>query len=126
MSVFSEQSLKETLLMIIDQPYQKNIDDWLFDAKPNERKGLFIISKIIKHKGERAFKDKLDQKPEGEELSMENAYKRYQKRAMSSTYVDEFCLTVNPVFRYNNILKHKKFDFVSFLLIILDQLLSYY
>lgn len=113
MNEFSELSLKETLNLIIDDKYKKNIDDWLFDAKPNERKGLFVISKIIKYKGEKAFKDKLDQNPEKNELSMENAYKRYQKRAFSSTYTDEFCLSVDPKFKYNNILKYKKFEFVS-------------
>lgn len=113
MQEFSESNLKELCYQIIEPKFQKNITDWLFDARPNERKGLFIISKIIKHKGEMAFKDKLDQKPEQEELSMENAYKRYQKRALTSTYIDEFCLTVDPKFKYNNILKYKKFDFVS-------------
>lgn len=113
MNDFSELSLKETLKLIISSNFQKNIDDWLFDAKPNERKGLFIISRIIRCKGEKAFKDKLDQKPEQEELSMENAYKRHQKRAFSSTYVDEFCLSVDQKFKYNNILKYKKFEFVN-------------
>ena len=67
MDVFSEKNLKETLTLIIDSKFLKNCDDWLFDAKPNERKGLFIISKIIKFKGEKAFKDKLDQIQESDE-----------------------------------------------------------
>jgi hypothetical protein len=112
MNEFSEINLKETLNLIIEEKYKKAIDDWLFDAKPNERKGLFVISKIIKCKGEKAFRDKLDQNVEKTELSMENAYKRYQKRAFSSTYKDEFCLSVDPKFKYNNILKYKKFEFV--------------
>lgn len=113
MEVFSEKNLKELLHKIIKEKYIKNIDDWLFDAKPNERKGLFLISKIINCKGEKAFKSKLDQET-SDELSMENAYKRYQKRAMSSTYIDDFCHTVDPKFKYNNILKFKKFELVSY------------
>lgn len=110
---FTETNLKSILDTIIKPEYKINIDDWLFDARPNERKGLFLISKIIKQKGLKTFNDKLDQKENEEDLTMENAYKRYQKRAFSSTYQDEFCLTVDQKFRYNNILKYKKFDLVS-------------
>lgn len=111
---FSEQNLKELLTTIIKKEYTNSIDDWLFDARPNERKGLFIIGQIIKYKGLKAFQNKLDQAKESEELSLKNAYKRYEKRAFSSTYKEEFCLTVDPKFKYNNILKYKKFDFVNY------------
>lgn len=33
---------------------------------------------------------------------------------MSSTYIDDFCHTVDPKFKYNNILKFKKFELVSY------------
>ena len=111
---FTELNLQKTLEEIIKPQYKKNINDWLFDAKPNERKGLFVISKIIKHKGEKCFRDKLDQTKNDEELTMENAYKRYQKRTYSSSYKDDYFFTCDPKFRYNNILKHTKFDLLNY------------
>lgn len=111
---FTEESLKTLAFDIIKPEYHKHINDWLFDARPNERKGLFLTGQIIKYKGLKTFKNKLDQAVENEDLSMENAYKRYQKRAYSSCYQDEFCLTVDQKFKYNNILKFKKFDFVNY------------
>lgn len=122
---FSEESLQIIMKTIIKPEFACNINDWLFDAKPNEKKGLFIISQIIKYKGLKAFNDKLDQKEESEDLSMTNAYKRYQNRAMSSTYKDEFCMTVDPQFKYNNILKFKKFEFVNYSNTILENYREY-
>lgn len=111
---FSQEKLKSIMNEIIKPDYKRHIDDWLFDARVNERKGVFIVSQIIKYKGLKTFKSKLDQSEESEELTLENAYKRYQKKALCSSYQDEYCHTVDPKFKYNNILKFRKFDFINY------------
>lgn len=44
---------------IIDEKYKSHIEDWLFYAKPTEKKGLYILSKVIKNKGEKMFRFQL-------------------------------------------------------------------
>ena len=38
----SNEELSNLLKQLIDIKYQKNISDWLYYAKPNEKKGLYI------------------------------------------------------------------------------------
>ena len=38
----SNDELGALLKQLIDVKYQKNIPDWLYYAKPNEKKGLYI------------------------------------------------------------------------------------
>ena len=80
----SNDELAALLKQLIDNKYQKNIPDWLYYAKPNEKKGLYILSKVIKHRGEKIFKTQLTKSKEDKndvcKLTMEEAFKRYQKK----------------------------------------------
>lgn len=42
----SNDELKNTLLSIITENFQKHIDDWLYYAKPNERKVKHRLKKF--------------------------------------------------------------------------------
>ena len=55
----TNEELMSLLIPIISPEYNVNIKDWLYYAKPNEKKGLYIISKVIKHKGEKIFRTQL-------------------------------------------------------------------
>lgn len=118
---YSKENLNKILYEVIEPKFQKYCYDWLYDAKPDEKRGLFVMSKIIKYKGQKTFSNKLDKEKEEEDLSLEAAYKRYQKRAQSSSYRDFYGGNVDQKFKYNNILKHKPFEFVRNLTI--DKLL---
>jgi hypothetical protein len=102
------------LLEIIDNRYHNNCSDWLYYAKPNEKKGLYILSKVIKHKGQKIFKTQLLKTKEEEndlnKLTLEEAFKRYQKRQLVSSYADFYGGNVSDKFKYNNILKYKDFE----------------
>lgn len=99
---------------IIAKEYQENISDWIYYAKPNEKKGLFILSKIHKYKGQRMFKTQLsktkDEENDVNNLTLEEAYKRYQKRKNNSSYSDFYGANVDEKYKYNNIFKYKDFD----------------
>ena len=56
---------------IIEEKYKHQIEDWLFYAKPNEKKGLYILSKIIKHKGDKMFRHQL-KKEKNEEIDVKS------------------------------------------------------
>ena len=55
----TNEELMSLLIPIISPEYNVNIKDWLYYAKPNEKNGLYIISKVIKHKGEKIFRTQL-------------------------------------------------------------------
>lgn len=102
------------LLEIIDFKFHPHCSDWLYYAKPNEKKGLYILSKVIKHKGQKIFKTQLVKTKEEEndlnKLTLEEAYKRYQKRKLVSSYTDFYGGNVSDKYKYNNILKYKDFE----------------
>jgi hypothetical protein len=43
------------LLYLIDEKAKNQIEDWLYYAKPNEKKGLFTLHKVVINKGEKTF-----------------------------------------------------------------------
>lgn len=109
-------------MKIIDKKYHGNISDWLYDAKPNEKKGLYILFKVFKYKGQKMFKTQLsktkDEENDVNNLTLDEAYKRYQKRKTNSSYNEFYGANVDEKYKYNNIFKYKEFDKVKFLFFI--------
>lgn len=110
----SDDELRSSLNEIIVHKFKEHIYDWMYYAKPNEKKGLFILSKIIKYKGQKMFKTQLQKSKEEQNditnLTLEEAYKRYQKRKQISSYADSFGSNMDIKYKYNNILKYKDFE----------------
>ena len=110
----SEEELKNILNNIIAHDYKTHISDWIYYAKPNEKKGLFILSKVVKHKGQKLFKTQLNKTKEEEndvnKLTLEEAYKRYQRRKVVSSYSEFYGGNLDQKYKYNNILKYKDFE----------------
>jgi hypothetical protein len=114
----SDERLKQNLDIIIDAKYKNNITDWIYYAKPNEKKGLYILSKVVKHRGQKLFKTQLiktkDEEKDLSKLTLEEAYKRYQKKKNVSSYSDFYGGNVDDKYKYNSILKYKDFANVKF------------
>ena len=76
----SKEELEGLLKTLIVNEYQNQIKDWLYYAKPNEKKGLYILSKVVKHKGEKMFKTQLTKSKEEQydvsKLTLDEAFKR--------------------------------------------------
>jgi hypothetical protein len=110
----SDDDLRRILNDLIIPKYKDHISDWIYYAKPNEKKGLFILSKIIHHKGQKMFKTQLVKTKEElydvNKLTMEEAFKRFQKRKIMSSYSDFYGSNMDERFKYNNILKYKQFE----------------
>ena len=111
----SNDELSVLLKQLIDPKYQKNISDWLYYAKPNEKKGLYSLSKVIKHRGEKIFKTQLTKSKEDKydinKLTMDEAFKRYQSKKYQSSYQDFNGGAVDEKFQYKNFqhLNYSKF-----------------
>ena len=114
----SNEELTNLLKQLIDPKYQKNISDWLYYAKPNEKKGLYILSKVIKHRGEKIFKTQLTKSKEDKydinKLTMDEAFKRYQSKKYQSSYQDFYGGAVDEKFQYNNIFQYKNFQHLNY------------
>ena len=114
----TNEELNQLLLPIIDPQYQVNIKDWLYYAKPNEKKGLYILSKVIQHRGEKIFRTQLtktkEEKYDVNKLTLEEAFRRYQQKKMQSSYTDFFGGVVDEKFRYNNIFQYKEFAHLNY------------
>jgi hypothetical protein len=110
----NDEELKNILQDIISLNYKHHIDDWIYYAKPNEKKGLFILSKVMKHKGQKIFKIQLTKTKEEEsdisKLTMDEAYKRYQQKKTVSSYSEFYGGNLDDRYKYNNILKFKEFE----------------
>jgi len=110
----SNEELRKHLELIIDPKYKSNISDWIYYAKPNEKKGLWILSKVISSKGQQMFKTQLVKTREEindlSKLTLEEAYKRYQKRKNMSSYSEFYGANLDDKYKYNNILKYKDFE----------------
>lgn len=115
---FTQDDLKNILNNIIEDKFKVHCPDWLYYAKPNEKKGLYILSKVIKHKGEKIFKTQLTKTKEEEsdmnKLTFEEAFKRYHKRKNISSYSDFYGGNVDDKYKYNNILKFKEFTNLNY------------
>ena len=114
----SNDELASLMNQFIDNKYQKNISDWLYFAKPNEKKGLYILSKVIKHRGEKIFKTQLtkskEEKFDVNKLTMDDAFRRYQQKKNQTTYQDFFGGNVDQKFQYNNIFQYKNFQHLNY------------
>ena len=114
----TNQELETILSPMIDPKYQVNVKDWLYYAKPNEKKGLYILSKVIQHKGEKIFRTQLtktkEEKYDVNKLTLEDAFRRYQQKKTQSSYTDFFGGAVDEKFRYNNIFQYKQFDHLNY------------
>ena len=114
----SNDELTALLKQLIDPKYQKNISDWLYYAKPNEKKGLYILSKVIKHRGEKIFKTQLTKSKEDKydinKLTMDEAFRRYQSKKYQSSYQDFYGGAVDEKFQYNNIFQYKNFQHLNY------------
>ena len=78
----TNEQLEALLKTLIVNEYQNQIKDWLYYAKPNEKKGLYILSKVVKHRGEKIFRTQLTKSKEEQydisKLTLDEAFKRYQ------------------------------------------------
>ena len=114
----SNEQLEELMRNLIVNEYQNQIKDWLYYAKPNEKKGLYILSKIIKYRGEKMFKTQLTKSKEEQydisKLTLDEAFKRYQQKKCQSSYSDFYGGAVDQKFKYNNILKYKDFQHLNY------------
>ena len=114
----SNQELTNILKQLIDPKYQKNISDWLYFAKPNEKKGIYLLSKVVKHRGEKIFKTQLVKSKEDKydinKLTMDEALKRYQARKFQTSYQDFYGGSVDQKFQYNNIFRYKNFQHLNY------------
>ena len=114
----SNDELTALLKQLIDPKYQKNISDWLYYAKPDEKKGLYILSKVIKHRGEKIFKTQLTKSKEDKydinKLTMDEAFRRYQSKKYQSSYQDFYGGAVDEKFQYNNIFQYKEFQHLNY------------
>lgn len=113
LKIKTDDELKNLLISIVNPKYERNVADWVYYAKPNEKKGLYILSKVIKHKGNKIFKTQLMKTKEEEhdvsKLTMEEAYKRHQKRKNVSSYSEFYGGNLDDKYKYNNIFKFKEF-----------------
>lgn len=114
----SNEQLTELLQNVISPEYQNQIKDWLYYAKPNEKKGLYILNKVIKYKGEKIFKTQLTKSKEEQydinKLTLDEAFKRYQQKKCQSSYSDFYGGAVDQKFKYNNILQYKDFAHLNY------------
>ena len=110
----SEQELSTLLKQIIDYKFHRNISDWLYYSKPNEKKGLYILSKVIKYRGEKIFKTQLTRSKldnlDINKLTMDEAFRRYQSKKYQTSYQDFYGGSVAEKFKYNNIFQYKNFQ----------------
>ena len=88
----SEPDLIPILKDIIKKEYHDQIEDYFFGARVNEKKGIYLISKIISNKGNAVFNDYSTLKPEINinEMNFKAALERYKKKSISSTYLTDF------------------------------------
>ena len=114
----SNTELESILDLLIIPEYKCHISDWLYYAKPNEKKGLFILNKVVKYKGEKMFKTQLTKSKEEQydvsKLTLEAAFQRYQQKKCQSSYTDFYGGAVDQKFKYNNILQYRQFQHLNY------------
>lgn len=104
----SEPDLTSTIIQIIKPEFHRHIADWSFAAKPNEKKGLYLISKIMKYGGNGIFEDKeTENKTKNDNSSSyREALIEFSKRSSSTTYKSSYTSSKN--FVYKNIFTDKE------------------
>lgn len=102
--------LKSILKEIINKTNQNHIEDFLFDARPNEKKGIFLLHKINQHKGNSVFKDIESLKPvqDMNEMTYKAAAERYKNNSISSTYLTDYIHSSK--FLYKNIFQERDIE----------------
>ena len=109
----TDDELRSMLKEICNPKFEGHVNDWVYYSKPNEKKGLFILSKVIKHRGQKLFKTQLTKTKEEErdisKLTLEEAFKRQQKKKNVSSYSEFYGGNLDDRYKYNNILKFKEF-----------------
>jgi len=103
----SENDLKNILNLILKENFKAHINDWLFYAKPNDKKGLYLISKIYKHQGTTIFKEKPIKQMSSDlnDLNYKAAMMRYKNISFSSSYKSSF--VSDHKFLYKNIFQER-------------------
>ena len=80
----TDKELRSILESLIEPKYYCHITDWLYYAKPNEKKGLYILSEVTKNRGEKTFKTNSKKNDEDRfdpnKLTLMDAFKRYQQK----------------------------------------------
>lgn len=113
-----KEALDQIMRRLIIPTYQNHISDWLYFAKPNEKRGLIILGRIIDNHGEKVFETDLnktkEEKLDANGLSLLEALRRYQQRKMQSSYTDFFGGNVDQKFQYNNIFQYKKWQHLNY------------
>lgn len=102
-----EPDLRNILKEIIKPELHSNIEDWLFDAKVQEKKGLYLISKIILNKGNSVFNDHSSEVKENDinEVTFKAATERHKRKTVNSTYKTDFVSSTK--FLYKNIFQYR-------------------
>ena len=125
----SQEELLGLLKIIVAPEYQNHMKDWLYYAKPNEKKGLYILTKVVKHRGEKIFKTQAIHSKEEQfdlnRLTMDEAFKRYQEKKCQTSYADFYGASVDQKFKYNNILRYKEFAHLNYAVFVKRELLPY-
>ena len=109
-----QPDLAAILKEIIRDEYKCHITDFLVGARVNEKKGLFLVSKIVKHKGEKKFTELSSLKPEIDinQMNFKAAAERYKNKSVSTCYKDEF--KTNQRFLYKNIFQERDIGETSY------------
>ncbi len=114
LKIKTDEELRILLKGICNPKFEGHVADWVYYAKPNEKKGLYILSKVIKYKGQKLFKTQLMKTKEEEhdisKLTLEEAFKRHQKKKNVSSYSEFYGGNLDDKYKYNNILKFKEFQ----------------
>lgn len=97
----SEVDLHTCFKEIIKNDYHKHFSDWLFGARQEEKKGLYLLGKIMKHQGKKVFTDYNVLKPEVDinEMNMISAYARYKKKSENTTYKTDFVSSKKDLYK---------------------------
>ena len=114
----TNEELETLMIPLIEPEFHRHIKDWLYYAKPNEKKGLYILSKVTKHRGEKIFRTQLtkskEEKFDVDKLTLDDAFRRYQQKKYQSSYTDFFGGVVDEKFRFNNIFQYKQFQHLNY------------
>lgn len=103
-----ESTLLNILKNVISQKFHKHLVDWLTGAKVTEKKGLFLLSKIIANKGMKTFVDHKTLKPETDinAVNFKAALARYKYKSNSTTYKTDFMHGTSSL--YKNIFEDRE------------------
>ena len=99
-----EERLRDILQAILLPKYLASASTWVLEATPPERKGIKMIGAIHKHKGLKKFRSVPTALP-----SVRSAAQLMQKRALTTTYDQEFTAP-NQLRPLTAVLSHTRFS----------------